>query len=253
MKQRMQGMVMGVLVTALLLGTVTVFAATPRTIEATFGNFRTYIFGQEFVSRNAQGEILQPFMYNGSLYLPAEAVLHAMGNNASWDVATGAFSFGGVQQPTPEERISLNMAAPLFDSGSFGGRGGHISRIPDSRVRDSVRMGGTYYRDVIVYRSASLSRPGRNGSFTLHNLNGQFSNLTGYIGRVDESAMYNATVTISGDGNVLQAINLRATDMPVPISISVVGVRQLRVEVEFAGTGNTLDTRASYAIAAFLE
>ena len=63
MKQRMQGMVMGVLVTVLLLGSVAAFAAAPQSIEVTFGNIRTTLFGEEFVVRDAQGMIIQPFMH----------------------------------------------------------------------------------------------------------------------------------------------------------------------------------------------
>ena len=115
MKQRMQGMVMGILVMTLLFGTVTVFAASTRTIEVTFGGVRTFLFEHEFVVRDDQGLVIEPFVYNGRVYVPVDTVLHAMGNNASWDASTGILRFGqldGSIAGTPPGGASFVMAVP---------------------------------------------------------------------------------------------------------------------------------------------
>jgi hypothetical protein len=192
----------------------------------------------------------QPFVMDGRTFLPVRAISEAVGMPVDFDSGTNTVFLGNRQTG---RGVSLNQAAPMFDSGTFGGTVGHASRRPSSQILATAQMGGTSYSDVVVYRSAALSRPGRNGVFTLHNLNGRFRLLTGHIGRIDGSAMFNATVTISGDGNVLQTMTINATDMPVPISVFVEGVRQLRIEVEYAGDGNTLDNSADYGVAGFLE
>ena len=258
MKQRLQGMVIGILTTVLLLGTVTAFAADTRTIEATFGNFRTYLFDQEFTVRNTQGEVLQPFMYNGSLYLPAEAILHAMGDNASWDAAVGIFRFGSVDAPPARERVPLQTAAPFFDSGRTGSHDnadfGDV-QTPNPRY-PGVQMGGVTYYNAIIYRSSrSRHTPNwlalvDNGVFTLHNLNGQYRIFSGSIGRLDGSSMHNATVEIRGDGRLLETLHLNAADMPRQFSLSVEGVAQLRVDVIFP---RRIDHRTQYALVGYLQ
>jgi len=224
MKQRMQGVVIGALVMVLLLGTVTVFAATTRTIEVTFGNFRTYLFAQEFVARNAQGEILQPFMYEGSLYLPAEAVLHAMGENASWDTSTGVFRFGRIDQPpVVRERVPLNTAAPHFDTTHRFTQGFNVGVTP-SITTGNAAMGGVTYNDTLTFatRSGSMAHnpPTIAEMSTLHNLGGNFNRLTGYIGRIDGSVSVGATLRIYGDGNLLTTYQLNALDMPTELLLS---------------------------------
>lgn len=79
MKQRMKGAIMGALAMVLLLGTVTVYAAATRNIEVTVGTVRTTMFGQEFVVRDEQGIVIEPFVYNGRAFIPVDTVLHAMG------------------------------------------------------------------------------------------------------------------------------------------------------------------------------
>jgi hypothetical protein len=61
--------------------------------------------------------------------------------------------------------------------------------------------------------------------------------------------MYNVTVNFIGDGRLLQSFELRATDMPTPLNVSVWGVQQLRVEVVFPNARSLVE----YALAAFLE
>ena len=254
MKQRMQGMVMGILATILLLGTVTAFSADTRTIEATFGNFRTYLFDQEFTVRNTQGEVLQPFMYNGSLYLPAEAILHAMGENASWDATTGVFRFGSVDAPPTRERVQLQTAAPFFDTGWSGT--GNMGRASVSEVA-AVEMGGVTYHNVLRFRTNNVSHgiwttAHNSRAFSLHNLNGQYRLLSGYVGRIDGSVMTNARVDFIGDGELLQSHDLDATAMPIPVNVLVEGVRQLRVEIYFIQHG-VRNSYTEYAFVGYLQ
>ena len=248
MKQRMQGMVMGVLITVLLFGSVTAWAATTQTIEVTFGNIRTTLLGQEFVVRDEQGVIIEPFTYNDRVYVSVDTILRAMRSNAQWDEATSTLNFGAVEQPpVARERAPLNTAAPFFDTGVTGPWNDRTSVV----TRDSVTMGGTRYQNVIVYRSRNQTAlSGANNLFTLHNLRGEYQLLSGYIGRIDGSGMLNTTVKFFGDGELIQTYRLTATNMPIPISLPVTGVTQLRVEFSFDRASNT---RTEYALQAFLE
>ena len=244
MKQHMQGMVMGVLVTVLLLGTATIFAATPQTIEVVFGNVRTTLFGQEFVVRDSQGLVIEPLTYNGRVYVPVETVLHAMGQNVQWDAYAGILNFGTTaQQPPNLERRTLNSAAPFYDRGSVGS-----GEVP--RIAEFVMMGGVEYLDAIVFSRQHHLSGFRHNSFTLHNLNGQFTTLSGYFGRVDGSGSVDVILNIFGDGRLLQELSVRAGDLPIPISVSVEGVRLLRIEVVYPHAPNP---STQYGLVGFLQ
>ena len=229
MKQRMQGVVVGVLTTALLLGAITVYASVTRTIEVTVGTVRTTIFGQEFVVRDDQGLIIEPFTYNGRPFLPAESILHAMGANAQWNSENYTFNFGIVGTDGAQTGLGAPFArtVPPYDVSRVAER--DRADLHDVRVRDFVIMGGVTYEDVITYR-ISTGTLTWSIQHSLHNLNGQFSVLTGYIGRVDGWSQNNAWFTFIGDGRVIESFELRGTDLPRQITVDVSGVRNLKIQ-----------------------
>ena len=91
----------------------------------------------------------------------------------------------------------------------------------------------------------------------MHNLNGQYRTLTGYVGRVDGTGQYDVDMRIIGDGRLLQTIELNATALPTPISVNVENVRQLRIEVEFPQASqlrqNNRHVQSVYALSAFVQ
>jgi len=162
--------------------------------------------------------------------------------------------------PTPEQvppivaRTSINGL--LFDSGVTHNAYNHLA--PTVGVENSVIMAGNIFQDVTVYRSGpgtqNFRRRYPQNAFTLHNLSGQFTRLTGYIGRVDGSGQLNAVLRIYGDGSTLKALSLNATEMPHHIDLSVDGIRLLRIEVEFpSAPSNHTDPPAIFAFSGIVE
>jgi len=218
MKQRMQGMVMGILVTTLLLGTVTAFAATTRTIEATFGGVRTMLHGQEFAMNDFQGAPIESLTYSGRLFVPVEKILHAMGENVQWNAQTAVLNFGtpaGADTPAqaPTSGRPLVEVAPRFEG---GGTLGLMNRM------QTVNMRGESFTNTFVFNGAGWSH---------HNLNRQFTTLTGTIGRVDGSGTVPRTITFIGDGRELASFVVGDQHFPENIAVNVAGVTTLRIEV----------------------
>ena len=217
MKQRMQGLIAGIFVMVLLLGTVTVFAATSRTIEVTFGNFRTYLFGQEFISRNEQGEIVQPFMYNGSLYVPVESILHAMGDNISWDETNGILHFGNVTAPGVTQEVSL-FNRPFTAVGAafqFASSGDTDNNLIILMTRHWHVTNQTQENYVVYSLDATATR---------------------FTGSVNATPGGTAVYRFLGDGRLLHTSPSVGTGTPlIPFDIDVSGVRELRIEVVTTG------------------
>jgi hypothetical protein len=154
------------------------------------------------------------------------------------------------------EKFILNDVAPLFDSGRTGTWNNGWDTISLPQAFDFAKMGGIDYTDVIVFYSGNhwFNNPQERGSFTLHNLNNQYVLLTGYVGRIDGWGMFDATMNIIGDGRLLRSIRLTATDMPTFVSVSVEGIRQLRIEVTFPRLqGLRTNNQAAYAFAGLIE
>jgi len=152
MKQRIQGIIMGVLVTVVLLGTATVFATTVQTIEVTFGGVRTTLLGQEFVVRDEDGMLIQSITYDGRVYIPMDTILYALGDNVQWNENTQILNFGISQQATPVIARRY-LESDIFASESSSGWNSH----PEN---GSFTISGVTY-----HRGASTNiTPNRAGS-----------------------------------------------------------------------------------------
>ena len=88
MKKRIQGVFIGILIYSLILGCVSVAANLQKEIDITYRDIKLRIDGDEVIPRNAVGTVVEPFIYDGTTYLPVRAVSEALGRNVNWDGET---------------------------------------------------------------------------------------------------------------------------------------------------------------------
>ena len=106
-------------------------------------------------------------------------------------------------------------------------------------VENNVLMGGTAFNNILRYRFSGTAATAN--AFSLHNLGGRFTTLTGWIGRIDGSNMVNATISFYGDNVLLASFAVNATDLPRHVSVNVTGRNLLRIEVrQTSGANNTV-------------
>jgi len=85
MKQRIQGIIIGFMA-AILFSGITVWAATgTKTVEITYNDIKINLDGKEITPKDANGNVVEPFIMDGSTYLPVRAVAEALGNDVNWD------------------------------------------------------------------------------------------------------------------------------------------------------------------------
>jgi hypothetical protein len=133
MKHRLQGIAIGLLVSVFMLGTVSVIAVTEtKRIEVVFNNYKTSLFGKEYKVKNITGDTLESFAYNGSVYVPMEAILHALGENAQWNVDTDTLNFGVLV----EDIAIFSETVPPYDVSHRSAQ--DIVFSNDVRIRDQV-------------------------------------------------------------------------------------------------------------------
>lgn len=94
------------LVGAMALGTYTVSAANgTRNISATFRNIKIVVDGKE-LSTSAE-----PFIYNGTTYLPIRAVGEAVGKEVTWNGNTNTVYLGAVPESTQQTPVNTQQAS----------------------------------------------------------------------------------------------------------------------------------------------
>ena len=85
MKQKLQGIIAGTLIGSMFTAGVAFAKSGTETLEVVYDNIKIVIDGRQCDPKDADGVSVEPFIYNGTTYLPARAVAEALGKNVSWD------------------------------------------------------------------------------------------------------------------------------------------------------------------------
>jgi len=202
-----KGFVAGVLVTILLSGTVFA-AASSSVMREVFYGVNVVVNG---VPQNFPAD-MQPFISDGRTYLPVRGIADALGIPVSWDGNTMTAYLGTSPQGEP-----LFAAVPAFEGN-------------ERRITTVTMLGESF---------PTAFSPSTQGTiFWNHrNLNGQFTTLTGTIGRVDGSGTRASSISFIGDGRVLASFVVDGNTHPTDISVDVSGVLILRIEIDHSGGG----------------
>jgi hypothetical protein len=73
--KRMKDMFLGSIVTVLIIGvSISAFAAYNRTLNVTYTDIKLTVNGERFIPKDKQGSTIEPFISNGTTYLPVRAV-----------------------------------------------------------------------------------------------------------------------------------------------------------------------------------
>lgn len=109
-KEKIKGFITGIVVMTLIFSTaITGFAASgSQSITATYNNIKLYVNQKLITPKDAAGNTVEPFIYNGTTYLPVRAVANALGQDVSWDNSTKSVYIGS--QPTATSYSRSNPA-----------------------------------------------------------------------------------------------------------------------------------------------
>lgn len=104
MKKRMQGFVAGALAASIAVCALPSIAKeAAEQITAVYRNIKLVVDGVQIEPKDANGNAVEPFIYNGTTYLPVRAVATAFKKDVSWDGDNGVVYLGGeVEKPAKE-------------------------------------------------------------------------------------------------------------------------------------------------------
>lgn len=100
-----------ILVLCLTLGVVQAFAAsstTTKTINVAYG-IKVMVNGQTLIPKDVEGNIVDPFVLNGTTYVPIRAISEALGAEAGFDEATNTAGILG-----KEYQVQPNVTADQY-------------------------------------------------------------------------------------------------------------------------------------------
>ena len=236
MLKRLQGLFVGVLIGVLLTGGL-VFAKTgTEMIEVTYQNVKLYVDGVLITPKDANGNIVEPFVSKGTTYLPVRALSEALGKDVRWDGSTNSVVVGLM----PGNVVYLeDVIQPYQTEGDYW--------QTDTSKGTYIPIAGVKY-----YHGAGNGTYGWNGptdysvSSGYYNLNSQYSQLSGmygpWVGKTwygnDCASAENLKISFFGDGRLIKTLEFKNSDMPKDFSVDLSGVLQLKIEL--TGTGASI-------------
>lgn len=153
-----------VLCCALALVTVAYATNATKTIQAAYMNIKLVVDGVPITPKDSNGSTVEPFIYNGTTYLPVRAIGEALDKQVTWDGKTKTVYIG---EAPGQVTYLLDVCQP-YEKLWF-------------ETPTTVEMTGKKYPH-------AFTLDGGNG-YALFNLDGKYSTLEFDFGHKDDSYM----------------------------------------------------------------
>lgn len=248
MKNRLQGMVMGFLVAIIVTSTIAYAATGERTAKLIYNNIKVYVDGGEVVPKDANGKVVEPFIINGTTYLPVRAVAESFQKDVVWDGATQSVYLGRKDQNKPDnylDRIQYSDYVTGINSNTFSKINSKITDFSNvDYVNGMLFRFSTYTHNTISEDTDSAH------SKIVYPLNSQYRKLSGKIvlpksidGKNIQWASETKSVTVYfyGDGKLLHTANSVTGSMPFNFDLDVSGVNSLEIKLKGRDSNTSVD------------
>ena len=139
MKHQWKGFLSGVLVTMLAIGLIGTAAAAGRQTQATlnYTGINITYNGAKVTPTDAKGNPVEPFIINGTTYLPLRGVAQILGLNVAWDATsnTAALTDGSASTTSPftlsagQYTVGKDIQAGKYDCRAISGSGNFMGNV----------------------------------------------------------------------------------------------------------------------------
>ena len=209
---------------------ITIFTAAPtfaasvqKQLTAYYNGIKIYVDGALITPKDATGKVVDPFVSDGTTYLPVRAVGEALGKTVDWDGATQSV-YIGAKPGTVQYMTDILPAYQVRSKGAY-----HEFSNLNSGGIDSFKMGGVKYLNGITIGGYDSQQ-----EWAVYNLNGQYTSFNGVICHVDDTATVELaakppTLQIILDGVLKTEYDLSSDMAPQDISVDVTGALQMKL------------------------
>ncbi len=216
MKQRLQGLIAGLLAGIMLAGGVVFAASTTTLYDVLTNGVKIVVDGKKLNPTDANGNKVEPFIYNGTTYLPVRAVANAMGKAVYWDGPEYTVYLGDMDGKLEYPTLLLKNAKNIGNSQNW------IKELNGETLIDNY--GNTY--------SNGLWISGRFGEKNIQTLlNRKYSRFraTLYVSQ-DYIIDRPVSITIEADGHAIyNSPQFTKTSRPVDVDIDITGYNDFKI------------------------
>ena len=109
MNERIKGIIAGSLVTLLIGGTFTIAKQATEKVDITFRDIKITLGGEQLKPADATGKEVEPFILDGTTYLPVRAVADALDLVVKWDDKTSTVALYDLPDVQAEKYVAVEV------------------------------------------------------------------------------------------------------------------------------------------------
>ena len=193
-----------------------------KTIDVHYDNIKVYINNSLIDAKDGNGKTVEPFIYDGTTYIPVRAIAEALDKEITWDEATKSI-FISDKKVAEESMVWLNNLE-YFNMQSDSSIN-NCSKLENYNFKDST---GNLCSRAIQYDIYY----GR--IYTDYTINKRFSRITGKfaLSFYSKNTIYKANLKLYGDNKLLYTSpELTGGVLPIDFDVDISGVENLRIAI----------------------
>ena len=217
MKEKLKGLVTGMLIGATITGGVVSAFETTTLYDVIVNGIKIVLDGKEFTCTDANGAVVQPIIYNGTTYIPLRAVSSAFGKAVYWDGEDQTVYLGNMNGKLERPTLKLEDIENIAERNAFFDI--------EKNIFDNY---GNFYDSFACYENGLGSQYGNVCYETL--LDKKYSTFKATL-FIPEKSNWDgeSSVQIIGDGKLLYENVMNKTSKPVNIEVPISGVNNFKI------------------------
>lgn len=191
--------------------TTCAFAArvVTKNITVEYSNIKLVVDGVQVTPKDANGAVVEPFVYNGTTYLPVRAVGNAISKEVAWDGTTKTVYIGDVPGQSNNKYLE-----PYQKYGA--------SVYSGDAAKSFSMMGKKYTQGIVMNYE----------DYADYSLNGHYESVSFDVGHIDSEYSSVATLYVYVDGELVQQIELTGDMQTKHVEVKVDNALQMKLALD---------------------
>lgn len=230
-KNELKAFVAGMVITLVLLG-VAIAEPMEQEIRVIYNNIKLFIDDSEYIPLDTNGKKVEPFVYNGTTYLPVRAIANAFDVNLYWDPKTNSIYLGkhGIDSPNIYLEDMDIFNHNLLNGGNFR------TVLGAEGEKDNT---GKRYTNGVIFKleysndpwDVNVKEPSAEVEYLLNQKYNRFKG-TFYLAYESRTCKDDCYLEISTDDKVIYTSEvMTGGQLPVDFDIDVEGAIKLKIKV----------------------
>jgi len=233
LKEKLKGFVVGVVLTSLVVGTIPTMAEkVTKSAELLYNNIKVVIDGKQADLKDAQGNTVEPFIIDGTTYLPVRAVSNALNKAVSWDGATQTVYIGENKEIEQPSVWLKDLETFINDVSTYKDVNGYET--------SEVANDGSVYKNQITLDRGDVT----------YLLNGDYTHFKGtyFLTKENKDRIECASrIQVFGDDTLLYTSpSVMGGTTPIDFDVNVKGVYKLRIVLQGAAYLDRYDSESEW-------